>query len=207
MSPETRDRLLEAAGEAFAEHGFRAATVRDICDRAGANVAAVNYYFGDKEKLYEEVLRFAHRRGAEKFPTTGTPGASPEEQLSQYIHAFLRRILDTGRPTWPGRLMAREMVEPTAALDRIVSESIGPQSKELEQIVRSLLGKADESAVQYIMLSIVGQCVFYRHCEPVIIRLMPGWTAGPAEIERLADHVTRFSLAAIQALAHPRRKS
>ena len=57
---KTRQRLLEAAGEIFAEQGFRQTTVRDICARAGANVAAVNYHFGDKEKLYSEVLRFAH---------------------------------------------------------------------------------------------------------------------------------------------------
>jgi AcrR family transcriptional regulator len=60
-SPDkTRQRLLEAAGEIFAEQGFRKATVRDICARADANVASVKYHFGDKEKLYSEILRFAH---------------------------------------------------------------------------------------------------------------------------------------------------
>ena len=47
----TRQRVLEAAGEVFAERGFRAATVREICQRAKANLAAVNYHFGDKERL------------------------------------------------------------------------------------------------------------------------------------------------------------
>ena len=53
----TRDKLIEAAGSVFAERGYRAATIREICRRAGANVAAVNYTFGDKMGLYTEVLR------------------------------------------------------------------------------------------------------------------------------------------------------
>jgi AcrR family transcriptional regulator len=48
---QTREALLEAAAQVFAELGFRAATVREICQRARANIASVNYHFGDKENL------------------------------------------------------------------------------------------------------------------------------------------------------------
>src|SRR3954470_15915076 len=90
----TRQHLLEAAGEVFAEAGFRAATVREICQRAGANIAAVNYHFGDKEKLYLEVLRHAQRYAAEKYPTNMgvTVDATPEEKLQAFIRSFLLRI-------------------------------------------------------------------------------------------------------------------
>src|SRR4030095_12192205 len=64
---ETRQRLLEAAGEVFAARGFRAATVREICQRAQANLAAVNYHFGDKERLYAAVLQYTFHC-AEPFP-------------------------------------------------------------------------------------------------------------------------------------------
>src|ERR1700676_2168363 len=57
----TRDKLIEAAGYVFAERGYRAATIREISRRAGANVAAVNYTFGDKMGLYTEVLRHSVR--------------------------------------------------------------------------------------------------------------------------------------------------
>src|SRR5208282_4220002 len=65
---ETRRQILEVAGGVFAETGFRDATVREICRRAGANIAAVNYHFGDKETLYAEVLRFAYQKSVEKYP-------------------------------------------------------------------------------------------------------------------------------------------
>ena len=64
----TRQRLLEAAGQVFAEQGFRAATVRDICQRAGANIAAVNYHFGDKEALYREVITDSARQALARYP-------------------------------------------------------------------------------------------------------------------------------------------
>src|SRR3954469_17924131 len=98
----TRQSLLEAAGEVFAEVGFRAATVREICQRAGANIAAVNYHFGDKEKLYLEVLRHAQRYAAEKYPTNMgvTAAATPEEKLQAFIRSFLLRIFDEGSLAW-----------------------------------------------------------------------------------------------------------
>src|SRR3954470_6955933 len=88
---ETRQRILEAAGEVFAEQGFRSATVRDICQRAGANVAAVNYHFGDKAKLYEAVLEQALRTAVGRYPPDYglTKGADAEARLRAFIHSFL----------------------------------------------------------------------------------------------------------------------
>src|ERR671922_420589 len=101
---DTRQRLLEAAGEVFAGRGFRAATVCDICQRAGANVAAVNYYFGDKEHLYAAVLRYTFRYAIQKYPPTLGLGAAAtaEERLQAFIRSFLLRLLGKGLPAWPG---------------------------------------------------------------------------------------------------------
>src|ERR1700677_1949623 len=94
----TRRHLLEAAGEVFAEAGFRDATVREICRRAGANVAAINYHFGDKETLYLEVLRYAHGKALAKYPPLlDVPDdAPPEKKLRAFIHSLLLRIFDKG---------------------------------------------------------------------------------------------------------------
>ncbi|MGH7994604.1 MAG: TetR/AcrR family transcriptional regulator, partial [Limisphaerales bacterium] len=119
---ETRGQLLEAAGEVFAEIGFRNATVREICRRAGANVAAVNYHFGDKETLYAEVLRDSQQKAFEKYPPLlgVAADAPPEEKLRAFIQSFLLRIFDSGTITRFGKIMSREMVEPTGALDLLL---------------------------------------------------------------------------------------
>ena len=59
QAQETRTRLMEAAIEIFAEQGYRSARVRDICEKGRANIAAVNYHFGDKQRLYEACLDHA----------------------------------------------------------------------------------------------------------------------------------------------------
>src|SRR5215470_1686573 len=126
---ETRERLLEAAGEVFAEQGFRLANVREICRRAGANIAGVNYHFGDKQRLYSAVLNFAHTCAVsiDEVRAVLQSPASPPEKLGLFIHHFIQSILAPGRPAWAGRLMAREMVEPTEALDEIVQQQIRPK--------------------------------------------------------------------------------
>lgn len=201
---ETRRELLEAAGEVFAEFGFRDATVREICRRAGANVAAVNYHFGDKETLYIEVLRYAQSKALAKYPPLldVTADAPPEEKLRAFVKSFLLRIFDKGPTSWHGKLMSREMIEPTAALDSLVEERMRPMAGQLWQIVAALLDCApDDERVRLCAFSVVSQCVFYHHCRPVICRLFPKQQSlDKAEIERLAEHITVFSLAAMKHL-------
>lgn len=200
----TRTQLLEAAGAVFAEVGFRDTTVREVCRRAGANVAAVNYHFGDKDGLYAEVLRYAHVKAFEAHPVL--PGVTektpPAEKLRVFVHSFLQRIFDKGPASWHGRLMSREMIEPTAAMDSLVAERIRPMAGVLWQIVGEILGlPVTDERVRQCAFSVVSQCVFYHHCRPVVTRLHPGYLPlDKAGIERLAAHITDFSLAAMKHL-------
>jgi AcrR family transcriptional regulator len=115
-------------GEVFAERGFRAATVRDICQRVRANIAAVNYHFGDKERLYAAVLQFAQRRAREKYrPDLEPHAAIAEERLHAFVRSFLLHIFGEGQPAWHGKLWSHEMIEPTRALDDLVENGDSPQ--------------------------------------------------------------------------------
>jgi AcrR family transcriptional regulator len=200
----TRHQLLEAAGVVFATVGFRDATVREICRLAEANIAAVNYHFGDKETLYAEVLRYAQQKALEKHPPLQDAGldAAPEKKLQAFVLSLLLRIFDKGPTAWHGKLMAREMIEPTAALDSLVEERIRPMSDQLRKIIAEILDcPLNDERLTLCGFSVVSQCVFYNHCQPVIRRLYPRQTFEPAEISRLAEHITRFSLAAMKHLA------
>ncbi|MCA9286415.1 MAG: CerR family C-terminal domain-containing protein [Phycisphaerales bacterium] len=200
-SAQTRERLIEAAGQVFAERGFRQATIRQICNRAGANIAAVNYHFGGKRHLYAAVLRDAHRRSHDEFPIflDTDPTDPPEERLRAFIRSFLLRMLAPGRPAWHGRLMIREMADPTPALDELVRDSITGHFADLGQVLHELMGpQASLESVRLHAMSIVAQCLFYRMARPVIERLVPG-RYGSDEVEALAQHITAFSLAGIRA--------
>jgi TetR/AcrR family transcriptional regulator, regulator of cefoperazone and chloramphenicol sensitivity len=196
----TRSRIIEAAGQVFADRGFEAATVRDICHAAGANIAAVNYYFGDKQRLYIQAVLAAHRSRMEQavLPNwfEGTP---PETKLTDFIATFIRRVRTGPKDAWQNRLMMREMMRPDAACAEVVRESIRPQFEVLLQILRSMLPAAtSDGDLHLTAFSVVGQCLFYHFADPVVQHLVDGAEYADYSIDKLARHIARFSLAAIQ---------
>jgi AcrR family transcriptional regulator len=203
-SEATRERLLEAGAEVFAERGYRRATVREILRRAGAaNLSAVNYHFRDKAQLYAAVLERLMRRAGERFPTRmglGSRAPGPRARLRAFVRSLIHRVLDPGLQSRLGRLMTMEMVDPTPALDRVVEAVIRPLYEELLGILRELLPRgAGRRSLHLAARSVVGQVLFYRHCAPVLARLdrrPAGWTP---DLEALAAHVASFSLGGVAA--------
>ena len=202
---ETRERLLAAAGEVFSEQGFRRATVREICTRAGANIAAINYHYRDKEGLYAEVMRSGVARALHKYPPDmgleQGAAAPAERRLRAFVRSLLFRLLDEGPDSWHGKLMLWEMIEPTGALDRLLQETIRPLYQRLEGIVTELLGPAaTQERVRMGIVSTLGQCMVYRTMEPLLSRVQPGSTEfRPQRIEALAEHVTRVMVAGLKS--------
>jgi TetR/AcrR family transcriptional regulator, regulator of cefoperazone and chloramphenicol sensitivity len=205
-SGDTRSRLLAAAGEVFAEAGFEHATVREICRRAGANVAAVNYHFGDKLGLYTDLVLSQIRFVGEAAAATACEGP-PEEQLREFITRYLHGLLGKGKPAWAWRLTALEVFRPSPVLKTIVDEILRPTEYRLRGLISEIVGlPKDDDKVRMCAHSIVGQCLHYRHAEHVLAHLWPSLWEDPDRLQRLADHIVQFSLSALHAIRKERRK-
>lgn len=198
---ETRAKLLQAAGVVFAEHGFHSATVRDICHRAGANIAAVNYHFGGKEALYRALLQYSFDEAQRKYPVKIDPSAPPEEKLGSFIATTLERMLDESKASWHGRLMMREMTEPTGQLEAIAESYMRPHFALLLSILNELLGPTvPECRRRLLGLSTFGQLVFYKTCGTAMKCITPDQRTGPEDRKLIAAHVTSVIFAAAKAI-------
>jgi AcrR family transcriptional regulator len=202
MVDDTRAKLLDAAGPIFAEQGFRAATVREISTRAGVNLALMNYHFGDKEQLYAAAVSHAAGCCRDRVPLpTWSAGTSPRSKLRDFVHMFLQRVAVDHEPAWHGQLIMREMVMPTRACEEFVKSIVQPTSEMLRGIVTELLPAGiPERTHQLIAMSIVGQILHYWSARPVIERLLGADEFRALDVDMLCDHITRFSLAAIDQL-------
>ena len=198
----TRARLLETATALFAERGLRRVTVRDICEAARANVASVNYHFGDKEQLYREVVEsaLAALRDFADHAMNAGPGATAEEKLVHYVRAHLVRAPDSAaarRGAVLRELFRHELSEPTPVGATMVERAIKPRLSYLAEIVTALLGgRPSDETVRDCVMSIQAQCLL-PVAAPVAFDMAP--PRSRAELERLARHVIAFSLAGLRA--------
>jgi len=207
----TEARILEAAGHVFAETGFQAAKVRDICARAGVNLAAVNYHFGDKLGLYNEVLRYAAcAAGAATFNPV-LPGRTLESKLRAFVLGLLQQMYGEDRPAWPVRLMTHELAQPTPAFDGVVDQVMRPKHEAIRALVGGVIGRPpDHRQTRLCAQSIMGQIILYAHGREVLKRLWPDLRFTPETLEEIAGHIASFSSAALKSLARrnraPKRK-
>jgi AcrR family transcriptional regulator len=207
--PATRDRLLEAAGRLFAERGYRGATLREIAEAAGANLAAANYYFGSKERLYVEVARGVferlERRLAERGAAAGEEELAglPRAELAARLRARVRTMLGTLLEEEPihAALMQRELLDPSDALPLIVRRWIDPLRRAMDRVVAHLAPGLSADDVQRCSFSVVGQVSFYLTHRPAVLLMMGrgAWPRGFADAA--ADHITEFTLGGIERLA------
>lgn len=190
-----------AGGEIFAEQGYEAATIKEITDRAGVNVASVNYYFRDKLGLYTEVLRQSLHKGRLSLPPNSAD-LTPEERLTCFITNFLTSLLGAGRPSWCGRLMFRELAQPTPALPQVVEEIIRPNIMLLRQLVADVAGvEMEEERLQLLTHSVHAQCTHWKTARHVFPLVWPDLKLDEAGVRHIAEHVSAFSIAGIRAMA------
>lgn len=201
---DTRERLLSAASKVFAEKGYEKATVREICQAAEvSNLAAVNYYFGDKERLYIECVKLAHKVRIDDVPLpVWNPATTPEMKLRGLVLTMLRRMIEGGCQPWHEQLMMREVVNPTSAVVELVQEFIRPHFELLMSVIDEFVPAGTPAEKRHqIAFSIVGQCLHYKVAKPIVELLVGQDEAASYSTEGLADHIADFSLAAMRELS------
>lgn len=203
----TRERLIEVAERLFSERGFAATSVRHITAEAGCNLAAVNYHFGGKDQLYEEVFR--RRLGATREQrlesirrTIAEAGGSPslEALLRSFALAFLEPFMTTDEGRQWHRLMRRELHEPHLPQGMFVGGVITPVYEELAAALVRVCPGLDLETARYCTYSVVGQLVqllrVERYAEEASFERAPR-----VSLADLIDHVVLFSTAGVRAAA------
>ncbi len=202
VESSTRQRLLQAAAEVFAEVGYRRATFRAICQRAGANNAAINYHFRDKELLYLEVIeRAVAEEDGLPSRAESDPALPPVEQLRVFIRSILTRLLAGDAPSRLVKIFSHEMIEPTAGLDVLIQKVVQPLNARLCHLVRQMVGAGpSERQIADCSRSIMAQCHLFDHARVLLARLGEYTVYDAATIEHLVEHITQFSLEGIRGL-------
>ena len=199
----TKDRLLAAACTVFADKGYRAATVAEICTAAKANIAAVNYYFGNKEALYDAVWHHAFDLASSAYPIDGSLPENPvlEDYIYSYANALLHRIFSETETGLFAKLLHQEMSHPTLALERIAEEALLPQSLFLGKVVHAALEQhVSEEQIRLCMNSIIGQCAFFNFSRPLRKHVIGKSTMTEEEIDDIARHIAAFSIGGLKEI-------
>lgn len=201
-SADTRQRLIDAAAALFAERGFQNVTVREICKASNANVAAVNYHFGDKAGLYRAVVTSAIQvmQETNELSQRAGEGMSPEDQIRGFVRVFVGRLTGDGPTTWIHRLMAREMEHPTEALEMVMTQVVKPRLEYLCNVAAAVMGlPVTDPRVTRCVASLQSQCLLAaRKVPPSLERHL-----GPAmrSVETAVSHIAEFSLGGMRAIA------
>ena len=199
----TRKSLLMAASEIFAERGYRDATIAEISEQAGTNIAAINYHFGGKEALYREAWRQSFRDSMIAHPPDGgvDRNAPPKQRLRGELVSLLRRITDNGNREFS--IAHQEFANPTGLLEEVMEEELRPLRERTMALVREVLGPGNsEIQVRFCAISIISQCVFPSFMNRIEKRAndpeKDSWRVD--DIEGYAEHVVAFSLAGMGAI-------
>ncbi len=202
-----RDRLLDAAEELFCEHGFEGASIRDIAASADCNIASVNYYFGGKEKLYEEVwrrhlipMRDTRIVSINKVMTESDGKPKLEELLKTFADAFIGPMVDDNKSRQFGILMAREWIDRRLPANMFLDDVIKPTMTAMRNALVNACPGLDESRVPLVVLSIAGQLVQLVHVKAMLEQVSD--SALPVlNLAEAIDHIVKFSAAGIRAYA------
>ena len=170
MNLTTRERLVQAATRLFADNGYRGASVRDICNLAGANPGAVSYHFGGKRQLYRAVLRRAADGLADMGPVAGDD--TGEREPVSVLDA-LGRVLDRMQSDDAAtRLLLRDLADGGS----VAVESLTPPLRTAFEQLTTAIGHGDNpqasSEGRLLFLGLAAPLFLLTAAWPVVARVL-----------------------------------
>lgn len=200
----TKLGLIQAAGELFANHGLDGTSIRAIADKAGVNIAAVNYHFGSKEHLYSETLMYVAQRG-EHYPAVraledkrrlSTP-AGQAEVVREIVRAKFETIFAAEVPKWYWQLLMRSLLDPTPSLEAVVRKIFQPEHEAIKELmVRVRPGISEEEAHLWAVL-LFGAVAIFEFARSPILMLLGQEDYTPEFIARAREFVAHAMLVAL----------
>jgi AcrR family transcriptional regulator len=196
----TKQRILGAAEELFARRGFAGASLRQVTSTANVNLAAVNYHFGSKDKLIEEVFRrrlddLNGRRLAALAALDD--GASLEDVLGAFIRPALDLSLQRDGGSAFVRVLARAYAEHDEQLRKFLSDNYGHVLKQFAAAFARRLPHLDKQEL-YWRLDIVAGALTYAMADFGVIQRKAG-VSEQQHRERAAGHLIHFAVAGLRA--------
>ena len=198
----TKDRILVAAEELFAQRGFAATSLRQVTSRADVNIAAVNYHFGSKENLVTEVFRrrmdemSARRLAQLQAAVRQHPG-----DLEQVLAAFVEPALAMAQDRHGGgafiRVIARAYAEKNDALRKFLSDQYGHVLREFAKAIAACVPGLSKEEL-YWRLDFLSGALTYAMADFGLIK-RPGGVTETAHRERAARELIRFASAGFKA--------
>ncbi|MHC4324272.1 MAG: CerR family C-terminal domain-containing protein [Planctomycetota bacterium] len=201
-----KDRLLDAAEGLFCERGFKGTSIRDIAGAAGCNIASVNYYFGSKEKLYEEVwrrylipMRDARIASIDKVMSQADGQPNLEDLLNSFADTFVGSMVDANRASRLTKLMAREYIDSHLPADMFVNEVIKPTITAMHKALMKTCPDLDETKILPVVFSVIGQLVHLVHTRTWFEKGGDDLSIPILDSDEAINHIVKFSAAGIRA--------
>ncbi len=204
VATDTRQSVLIAAGELFAEKGLGGTSVREIVAKAGATLSAVNYHFGSKQQLYLEAIRHAlHARIgladalASVRPDQIANQRDAAEALYRLVREFFFNYIAPERPGWYGRLINRAVIDDHPEAVETIVEVLRPADEVLRELLLKHVPNMTRESADFWNCCIGGQINYFLMAQRVIVQLTGREAYDRAFLEAAADYVAVQSVRAL----------
>ena len=196
----TRLQLIIAAGEIFADHGFEGASIRAIAEKAGANIAAINYHFGSKKNLYKEAILYSHQIAGKisDFLSLEDEGIfrtrkATKEALRKIIRRDFNMFFSPEFPAWTGRLILRGLFDSHPIFMEIIRDVFIPDYRILKEFALKANPRLKEQQAHHWTLSFFGKISLYVFFAEPILMVLDKKKYDPRDIDAAVDYITRAS--------------